>query len=146
MNLFRSIGTTLALAALAACSTTTVSETAGANQTSLEGTNWRLVAADSGPLASLEGARKVTMGFAEGRVFGHAGCNRYFGTYTADDGQLALAHVGATKMYCEGEGSLVEQAFLPLLQNPLTLQRGAVLQLQAADGTTLHFEPAPQPR
>lgn len=148
MSLIRSIGATLAIAALAACSTTTaVSEATVANQTSLEGTNWRLATVDSGPLSTLEGARMVTMGFAEGRVFGHAGCNRYFGTYAVEDGQLVLTHVGATKMYCEGEGNTVEQTFLPLMENPLTLlQRRAAMQLQAADGTTLHFESAPEPR
>ena len=145
MSLIRNIGATLAFAALVACSTTTtVSETTSTAGTTLEGTNWRLDAVDSGPLSSLEGARTVTMGFAEGRVFGHAGCNRYFSTYAIKGDQLVLAPAGTTMMYCEGEGSTVEQAFLPMLTDPLTLVWNRnTMELRAADGSTLRFVPAP---
>lgn len=145
MSLIRNVGAALAIAALAACSTTTtVSETSNTAGASLEGTSWRLDAVDSGPLSSLEGARTVTMGFAEGRVFGHAGCNRYFSTYTVKGDQLVLAPAGTTMMYCEGEGSTVEQAFLPMLTEPLTLVWSRdTMQLQAADGNTLRFVSAP---
>lgn len=142
MNFIRSITVAFAIAGLVACATTTtMSGTNDMAGKSLEGTSWRLVAADSGPLATLEAAQAVTMGFAEGRVFGHAGCNRYFSTYTIKDDQLVLAPAGSTMMYCEGEGSAVEQAFLPMLEQPLTLVQGQnVMQLQTTDGNTLRFE------
>jgi heat shock protein HslJ len=139
--------------ALAGCSAAPVSDGAdaashevpkGIEPGPLDGQFWRLSAVDRGPLAGLAHARTVTLGFGEGRAFGYAGCNRYFSSYTLSGDRLDLGPAGSTMMYCEGEGSAVERAFLPLLEQPLMLLReGERMRLVAPDGTRLEFEAAP---
>ncbi|MDX9763797.1 MAG: META domain-containing protein [Chiayiivirga sp.] len=88
-------------------------------------------------------ARRVTLGFGEGRAFGYAGCSRYFSGYTLSGNRLAPGPSGSTMMYCEGEGGEVERAFLPLPEHPFILQReGEHMRLIAPDGTRLEFEAA----
>ena len=147
MNPIRSILAALVIVVLAACSTTTVVTNPPAEVLApLDGTHWQLVGADRGPLAELQAARNVTIEFSEGRAYGNAGCNRYFSSYELTDGRLVLGKAGATMMYCGGEANAVEQAFLPLLEQPMTLTRDRqMLQLRAGDGTTLRFEPAVVP-
>ncbi len=111
----------------------------------LEGTRWQFASAESGPLATLAGAHQVTMEFADGRVYGNAGCNRYFATYVLDGQRLTPEHPGSSMMYCEGEAMQVEAAFLALLEKPLQVEQSRrSLSLQAEDGTLLHFAPAPE--
>lgn len=139
--------------ALAACGGVPVSDEAetaapASPETSasgpLDGQFWRLARVDRGPLAGLAGAREVTLGFDEGRAFGFSGCNRHFAPYALSGERLQLQAPGSTMMYCEGEGSAVEQAFLPLLENPFVLEReGEGMRLIAPDGTRLEFEAAP---
>ncbi len=44
---------------------------------------------------------QTTMGFdGEGRVSGSGGCNRYTGSYTYADGELAFGPLAGTKMMC----------------------------------------------
>lgn len=109
----------------------------------LDGGFWTLAGVSRGPLAELAHARTVTLGFGEGRAFGFAGCNRYFAGYTFSGNRLDLGPAGSTMMYCEGEGSAVESAFLPMLEQPFILQReGSHMRLIAPDGTRLEFEAA----
>ena len=139
--------------ALAGCSVVPVPDGTGAASQEvpegiaagpLDGQFWRLSAVDRGPLAGLAHARTVTLGFGEGRAFGYAGCNRYFSSYTLSGDRLDLGPAGSTMMYCEGEGSAVERAFLPLLEQPFMLLReGDRMRLTAPDGTRLEFEAAP---
>ena len=142
MNSIRSTLAVLVIAVLAACSTTTVvTNPATEVLAPLDGTHWQLVSADRGPLAELQAARNVTLGFTEGRAYGNAGCNRYFSSYELTGSRLVLGKAGATMMYCGGEANAVEQAFLPLLEQPMMLTRDQqMLQLRADDGTTLRFE------
>lgn len=58
-------------------------------------------------------ARKPTIKFENGRVTGDAGCNTYFGGYTARASALKLGPLGATKKACvfPAEG-LLEARFL----------------------------------
>lgn len=49
-------------------------------------------------------------------------------------------------MFCAGDGSIVEKAFLDVLAAPMTLSRqNGGLQLEAADGNVLRFEPEVPP-
>ena len=134
----------LASSLLLGCTSTTTVPVASAQVDPLAGTQWQLASVDRGEWAELEAIHTVTLGFAEGRAAGHAGCNRYFASYSVQGQRLELGHPGSTMMYCEGEGegSVVEAAFLPLLEGTLTFEASAqALVLHAADGTSLRFEP-----
>lgn len=112
----------------------------------LEGSRWQLASATQGPLAELDVARRVTMAFDASQVSGSNGCNRYVSGYRLEGSKLELAAVATTKMFCAGDGNIVEQAFLDVLGAPMTLTRqdGALL-LQAHDGNVLRFEPEAAP-
>ena len=74
----------------------------------------------------------------DGRIGGHAGCNRYFGGYRFDADSLIFGMVGATRMACGEPADSFEISFLEALQNT----RGAIrsedrLALQDASGETL---------
>lgn len=66
-----------------------------APHTDLSGTRWAVesIAGEtvSGP----------TIEFAEDRVSGTGGCNRFFGGYHVDGDRLTLTDVGSTRMACE---------------------------------------------
>ena len=67
----------------------------------------------------------------EGKVFGHGGCNRFFGGYvTGADGQLSFSALGATRMACPELIMQQEAAFLGILENAKAMkQEGMRLQL-----------------
>jgi heat shock protein HslJ len=54
--------------------------------------------------------------FADGRVAGSTGCNRFNGAYTADGESLELSQVASTEMACMPPADAVESAFLAALQ------------------------------
>ena len=53
----------------------------------------------------------------DGRIGGHAGCNRYFGGYRFDGEVLIFGMVGATRMACGEPADSFEIAYLEALQN-----------------------------
>lgn len=85
-------------------------------QADITGVQWVL---DSAVL--VRGARDVvvTAQFADGRISGDSGCNRYFATYTAKPatGSMRIGPVGGTRMACPGTAGEVEQAYLAALAN-----------------------------
>ena len=152
MKTAKLIGGLLMAIALGACTSTTVVPSSppasgvsqAAGDPALKGTHWRLASATSGPLATLEHARTITMGFEDGRAFGNAGCNRYFGGYGVESGHLNLEKPATTMMYCEGDASTVERAFLDVLNGSLRLAvEDTGMWLITPAGLTLYFEPAP---
>jgi heat shock protein HslJ len=83
---------------------------------SLEGTIWQLTTFVAGEIASSPIADTVvTAQFDGGKVSGKAGCNSYFGGYTANGGAITFSDVGSTKMACSGEIMTQEQTFLKAL-------------------------------
>ena len=78
-------------------------------------TEWVLRAWSSGGPAP-EGPA-VTLSFAEGRLAGHAGCNRYFASAQDGDmpGDIIIGPAGATKMACPDPQMAVENRFLAQL-------------------------------
>ena len=65
---------------------------------SLSETNWIVKTLNGQP--PLPG-RPLTLNFENGRVFGSAGCNNYFGSYTEDaNRKLQIGKVGMTRMLC----------------------------------------------
>jgi heat shock protein HslJ len=101
---------------LAACSDDGSSgSSGGARQAPLTGTVWVL---DGGALVGGATNVAVTAQFADGRVTGESGCNRYFAPYTADAKQGTMTigpNIGGTRIACTGAARDVEQAYLALL-------------------------------
>ncbi|KPQ08111.1 MAG: Heat shock protein [Rhodobacteraceae bacterium HLUCCA12] len=56
---------------------------------------------------------RVTIDFAEGRVSGISGCNRYTGPVTvSEDGAIAFGLLATTRMACAGDPPEIEDAFV----------------------------------
>lgn len=123
--------------ALAACD-----ETGGADDASLTGTEWVAESINGKPVIEPGG---VTLAFADERVTGRSGCNRYFGTARHANGRLKIEQVGATKMACLRDGLMQQESeFLATLQTTQDYARdGNRLTLSAPTGGRLVFNPAP---
>lgn len=57
----------------------------------------------------------VSMTFADGRILGYGGCNRYSGGLVLDDTRMSVAGVAATRRACPGPRMGVEDAFFRAL-------------------------------
>jgi heat shock protein HslJ len=58
----------------------------------------------------------VTAEFLQDQMAGSAGCNHYFGSYTAGDSSLRIEGIGMTEMYCTAPGVMdQESTYLSLL-------------------------------
>ena len=81
----------------------------------------------------------ATANFADARVSGSTGCNRYGGSYTiTDDGALSISEVVSTMMACLPEADAVERAMLTALDRTVRAQLGVDrLSLIDADGVEL---------
>jgi heat shock protein HslJ len=73
---------------------------------------------------------------AEGRIFGHGGCNRYFGGYKVEGDRISFSAMGSTMMYCE-DTMEIEYAFLQSLALVTLVDcSDAGLELRSSDGET----------
>jgi heat shock protein HslJ len=83
---------------------------------------------------------------ADGRIFGHGGCNRYFGSYKVEGDRLSFSAIGSTMMYCQ-ETMEIEYAFLRSLGLVTVIDCSeADLELRSDDGETrLYFKRVPGP-
>ena len=79
----------------------------------LEGTSWTLVSGVGLPHGVP--LTRPTAAFAEGRISGTSGCNRYTGGYTLEDGSFALGPLATTRMACIPPADEIERAFLGAL-------------------------------
>ena len=107
----------------------------------LEDTHWVLVALNGEPpLADTS----PSAGFSADQISGSAGCNHYFGEYTAGDSDIAMGDLARTEMYCvEPEGMMAqEDAFLAALASATSYRLvGEQLELLDANGgLVLAFE------
>jgi heat shock protein HslJ len=59
---------------------------------------------------------RITIGFKDGQLTAHAGCNHLFGTAHVTDGQLVVNNIGGTEMACERKLTLQEEWFLGFLR------------------------------
>lgn len=151
----------LAVATLAACATSgsgSPSDEASASPASptpLEGTPWQLTESaglegDVGPGGEIHPVPEgivVTALFADGRVSGNSGCNRYTGAYAVDGDALTVTDIATTMMACEPARMALEQAFTAALTNTAIYSiTGATLELGTADGAlSLRFAATPSP-
>ena len=107
------------------------------------GTQWALVAADRGALASHATGSGVTLAFDAARVSGYSGCNRYSGDYTLVGTELRVGALTRTKRGCMDAAGAVEAAWFAALEGA-SLQLSQApnsLALTTADGLQLRFEP-----
>ena len=83
-------------------------EQAASGGPALEGTPWVLASGVDVPGWE---AHAPSAQFADGRLSGSSGCNRYSADYTLDGDALTLGPAVATKMACPGTAGAVETAF-----------------------------------
>ena len=75
---------------------------------------------------------------ADGKVAGHAGCNRFFGTYAEDGEGLSIGLLGMTRMMCPPADMERERAFTVILQNTSRFEATHLkLTLYAASGKVM---------
>jgi len=104
------------------------------------------MAADTGPLVANWKAFELdgklvdgpTLDYAEDKVTGHAGCNRFFGPIAiAGDDKVKIGPLGATRMFCDGKMDL-ERSYLAALQGATTFSlEDGVLTLKGEGGEAL---------
>jgi heat shock protein HslJ len=80
----------------------------------LAGSEWR--PAQLGKHAVVDTASRFVRFEAEGRVAGHGGCNRFFGSYQVTDDRISIRPLGATRMACAGPDMNLETAFFQALE------------------------------
>jgi len=118
-----------------------------AQTSGLEGIEWQLVSwlDDDGERVDALPEAPITLVFADGRVAGDAGCNRYFTSYEADGDTLAIDDkIGHTMMACPEPVMAQEQAYLALLPQAAAFSiEGETLTLIDADGEALLVFKAP---
>ena len=107
------IGLLIAALALVGCS----ASPAGSGGT-LDGVTWALTSfVANGEEQTVPDGVIVDAVFqpSDSTISGSGGCNRYFGTYTADGSSLTIGQVGATQMACAGPGGEIEGIYLAAL-------------------------------
>jgi len=105
-------------------------------QPDLVPSDWRVVSLDGRALAA---DHQVTMQFAEARVSGVSGCNRYTGPVTlGEDNAISFGLLATTRMACPGEAAVIEAAFLQQMGriDSYRFERGALV-LNARDAEVM---------
>lgn len=111
----------------------------------LEGPLWQLSTLNNGQQAvsSLPAGVEITAQFADGRVSGSAGCNKYFADYTVDGDKLTVSGVGSTKMFCgEPKGVMDQEAlFLQAMEKAarFEIREQSLTVFDAEEGVLLQF-------
>jgi len=90
----------------------------------LAGSEWRPVQLGE---QVVEDTANVFVRFeAEGRVAGHGGCNRFFGSYQITDGQISFGPLGATRMACPEPVMNLETALFQALEQARDFSRDGI--------------------
>jgi heat shock protein HslJ len=98
----------------------------------LSGTGWAVESVAGQPMSG------ATIEFAQDRISGTGGCNRFFGGYTAEDGRLSFSAIGATRMACETDVMDREERFFAALNAVQSYSRdGDRLTLTGGDGQAI---------
>jgi heat shock protein HslJ len=103
----------------------------------LDGTPWRLTdhAGPAGDLVPVPDDVTATAVFADGRVSGSTGCNRYSGACLATDDRILVTRLAMTMMACGLSETAVERAFTAALEAAATYAiDGDRLEMRAPDG------------
>ncbi len=100
----------------------------------LDGSAWALTAIAS---RQVPGGATVTLQFADGRLSGSDGCNRYSGRYEASGSSISIGGIAVTDMNCASPEGVMEQeqAYLKALATAKSVRfEGDRLELRAEDG------------
>lgn len=102
----------------------------------LDGTAWVLSTLTG---RTLDGTTAATLDFADGRIAGSDGCNRYSGPYSAQGGRIEVSsQLAATQMACAPAVMEQARAYLAALGAARSYRiDGGRLELLAADGAVL---------
>ena len=97
---------------------------------SLNDTTWTITMIDQFPVLE---AIPTEVRFADGRVSGNAGCNRFNGTYDVASNALTFGPMASTRMMCSEKQMAQEAKFLALLSSTLTKRYSVEGNLILAD-------------
>jgi len=103
----------------------------------LQGAEWAVVEIGGAPLVA---GSKATLAFApDGRLSGHASCNRFMSEYTLSGEGLSIAKAAGTRMMCDAALMDQERAFLAALGSvqSFSIAADGALLLHASDGSTV---------
>lgn len=107
---------------------------------SLDGTSWSVIMIEQIPVLP---DIPTELRFADGKVSGSGGCNRFFGSYTLTGGNVNFGPIAGTKMAC-GEKQMAQEAKLLSVLNGKVRMRYTVngdLILTNASGQRATFKP-----
>jgi heat shock protein HslJ len=130
--------------AMAGCDNQSNSSSAGPTgpsslQQALSDHEWRLDQIDGKPALS---DVKVTALFADDRVSGSAGCNRYTGGASINGNQLSISPLASTRMFCNAPGVMAqEDRYLQVLgaAASFTIVNGRLVVATAQNSTALVY-------
>ena len=104
----------------------------------LEGIDWKVSGFNNGRSAVVSPLidTAITVKFDDGRLSGHAGCNRFDGAYTRDGAQFSVGSaVATTRMQCADDVMQQEREFLAAVQSAVTWAIDiGMLDMHRADG------------
>jgi len=89
------------------------------------------------------GRNPVSLTLSDGRAYGNAGCNHWFGSYERDGQQIRFSNLGSTRKMCPEEIMEQEHHFLDLLNRVERWDISNIdqLRLWPAQGTPLRLWP-----
>ncbi len=98
-------------------SATSSTSTSQSNNTAMLNGSWKLVSLNGKTINVSEESRRPRITFVptEQRVNGFAGCNSFFGGFTAAATQISFTNIGATRMACHDD--TLEQPFLAVISD-----------------------------
>lgn len=107
--------------------------TSAAQGGSVENIEWTLVELNGKAEIEAMKTPQIRLDSKEKRAAGVAGCNRFFGAYKLDGGNLSFSQMGATRMMCP-TGMDIERDFLKALELAKTFKlNGGKLELYDGD-------------
>ncbi|HQV12450.1 MAG TPA: META domain-containing protein [Nitrospira sp.] len=100
-----------------------------------ERNRWELAHWGNQPISYENDGEPVILGFKDGKVSGHAGCNRYAAamTFGPNTGEVSVSHGITTRMACEPKRMEFEAAFIRAFEGSTRYR---------LDGESLSFESA----
>ena len=96
-------------------------------------------------LVSEKESPAITISFAKENFYGSGGVNRYFGKYTASEGNIKFEHIGSTRMIGPKEDMEKEYKYFSDLSkaDKYKIENGSLI-LTAPSGETLEYKEVPQ--
>ena len=133
------------------CSSTNASAPLGnkdimaANFKSLENTSWQLtdISGEKIITKNINGKETgiITLDISDDRISGSGGVNRYFGSFTVNDGIIKMSDIGSTKMMGPEDLMKVEEKYFSILQNVTSFEiQGSNTLILNSDAGSLTFK------